>query len=123
MKSHHDLWVQEGYEGAMVRLLDGHYAQGQRSSHLLKVKEFDETEFTFIRFETGQREEDLLAVCCVTDGRCFRAKVFGSREEKRLLAATPEKSLEYKKYTVKHFGWTDDKLPRFPIGKSFRDYE
>jgi DNA ligase-1 len=122
-KQCHNTWVQAGYEGAMLRLFDGHYAQGQRSSHLLKVKEFDETEFTFIRFETGQREEDLLAVCCVTDGRCFKAKVIGSREEKRLLAAKPEKSLEYKKYTVKHFGWTDDKLPRFPIGKSFRDYE
>ncbi len=118
----HNTWVGEGYEGVMIRLMDGHYAQGQRSSHLLKVKEFQEDEFTFIRFEQGQREEDLLAVCCVKDGRCFKAKVIGNREEKKKLQAIPEKQLEYKKYTVKFFQWTDDGLPRFPIGKAFRDY-
>lgn len=122
VKEMHDAWVSEGYEGAMIRHMDGIYGQGQRSSDLLKVKEFDETEFTFIRFELGQREEDLIAVCAVKDGTCFKAKVIGTRDEKKELRSTPEKELEYKQYTVKHFGWTDDGLPRFPIGKSFRDY-
>jgi hypothetical protein len=27
------------------------------------------------------------------------------------------------KLIVKHFGYTDDGMPRFPIGIAFRDYE
>lgn len=123
VKAYHDEYVSKGYEGAMIRHKTGEYGQGQRSSDLLKVKEFDESEFTFIRFETGQREEDLIAVCCITDGTCFKTKVIGTRDEKTKLKSIPEGKVEYKKYTVKHFGWTDAGLPRFPIGKSFRDYE
>jgi DNA ligase-1 len=122
VKLHHDDWVKEGYEGAMLRLFDGVYGQGQRSSHLLKVKEFDETEFAFKNFEFGQRGvEDLLAVCWTEDGKEFRAKVIGTKAQKEVLYQ--DSTLEGKSFTVKHFGWTEDKLPRFPIGKGFRNYE
>ena len=119
IKQAHDQWVSEGYEGAMIRHLDGLYGQGQRSSDLLKVKEFDETEFKFKQFETGLRDEDLIAVCENADGKEFRAKMIGTREEKEVIKNYPD--LEGSQLTVKHFGWTDDGLPRFPIGKAFRD--
>lgn len=118
VKTHHDLWVQDGYEGAMIRLLHGTYAQGQRSRELLKVKEFDESEFLFLDWEKGKREEDLIAVLQADNGT-FKAKMVGTAKEKKELytSTIPEGSL----LTVKHFGWTEDKLPRFPIGKAFRD--
>lgn len=116
VKELHDLWVSQGCEGAMVRLYDGVYGQGQRSSSLLKVKEFDDAEFKFVRWETGQREEDLIAVCLTESGAEFSAKMIGTREEKAELKNTTGKQL-----TVKYFGMTDDGLPRFPIGKAFRD--
>lgn len=122
IKEQHDMWVQEGYEGAMIRLYDGHYGQGQRSSYLLKVKEFDETEFTFFRFEKGQRDEDLIAVCLSARAVEFKAKMIGNKASKKKLESA-ETSLRHLQITVKHFGYTDDGLPRFPIGKSFRDYE
>ena len=122
VKFHHDKWVQEGYEGAMLRLFDGMYAQGQRSRHLLKVKEFDETEFAFHSFEHGQRLEDLIAVCLTDNQKPFRAKMQGSKEQKQQLEdAYKAGNLEGLMLTVKHFGWTDDGLPRFPIGKAFRE--
>jgi ATP-dependent DNA ligase len=121
VKFHHDDWVGRGYEGAMIRLFNGTYDQGQRSSSLLKVKEFDETEFDFIQFEKGQRDEDLLAVC-KHDAHTFRAKMVGNRKLKKKYEAM-EGSLIGTKITIKHFSYTDDGLPRFPIGKSFRDYE
>lgn len=125
IKDYHDAWVQEGYEGAMIRLYDGTYGQGQRSSHLLKVKEFDETEFEFITFEHGQRgAEDLIAVCKTDIGQEFRAKMVGTRMQKDLLqTAHANRLLDGLKLTVKHFGRTTEMLPRFPIGKAFRDYE
>lgn len=120
VKSLHDQFVQQGYEGAMIRNPTGIYGQGQRSSDLLKVKEFDETEFEFRRFEKGQRDEDLIAVCLTAKMKEFRAKMIGTKEMKKILEAalTGTDSL----LTVKHFGWTTDGLPRFPVGKAFRNY-
>jgi ATP-dependent DNA ligase len=116
VKFHHDTWVGSGYEGAMIRMANGKYAQGHRSRELLKVKEFDEAEFTFIRWDKGQRDEDLLAVCEI-ENKTFKAKMEGSRELKKRL----ESMFTGGKMTIKHFGWTSDGLPRFPIGKGFRD--
>jgi ATP-dependent DNA ligase len=118
--SMHNAWVKEGNEGAMIRHLDGMYGQGQRSSDLLKVKEFDDSEFMFVSFEKGQRDEDLIVVCETTNGQLFKAKMVGNREQKEELWNAGHK-LSGKQLTVKHFGWTDDGLPRFPIGKAFRD--
>ena len=115
--SYHADAVVQGYEGVMIRLLDGVYGQGQRSSHLLKVKEFNTTEFEFSHWETGQREEDLIAVCYGDNGT-FGAKMVGTKAEKEEL-----KLHDTGHMTIKHFGYTDDGSPRFPIGVGFRDYE
>ena len=119
----HDQFVQQGYEGAMIRNPKGWYGRGQRSSDLLKVKEFDENEFAFKCFEHGQRGvEDLIAVCWNKDGIEFRAKVVGTKSEKEDLYLLNDSS-EGKSFIIKHFGLTEDGLPRFPIGKGFRNYE
>jgi len=130
VKEQHDEFVQAGYEGAMLRLFDGIYGQGQKSRHLLKVKEFDETEFAFLNFEFGQRGvEDLLINCFVenpndlTDtSKQFKAKMVGTKQQKEelYLSGGP---LTGTPFTVKHFGYTEDGLPRFPIGKGFRNFE
>lgn len=115
-------FLSKGYEGAMVRLTNGEYDQGQRSSSLLKVKEFDSNEYDFIGYELGQRGvEDLIAVCR-NGGKVFRAKMQGTvaDKEEEYNSRPPEPGTPL---TVKHFGYTDDGLPRFPIGVAFRDYE
>lgn len=122
VRKNHDLFVAEGFEGAMIRTLNGKYGQGQRSRDLLKVKEFDETEFIFHGFVFGQRDEDLIAMCTNMHGAQFKAKMKGSAIQKKAMY------LEYQggtigKITVIHFKWTEDGLPRFPIGKAIRDYE
>lgn len=122
IKIKHDQWVSEGNEGAMIRLRNGIYGQGQRSSSLMKVKEFDTNEFTFINMEVGQREEDLIAVCENNAKQQFRAKIIGNRAYKAILK-TECGDLQNTPITIKHFGLTDDGLPRFPIGVGFRDYE
>lgn len=118
VKKSHDAWVQQGYEGAMIRILRGTYAQGQRSRDLLKVKEFDETEYPFLRWEIGQRPEDLIAVLDANAQGEFRAKMIGTAEEK---VSLQNHSSATGMITIKHFGFTEDGLPRFPIGKAFRD--
>ena len=124
VRDYHDLYVSQGYEGAVLRSYKGVYAQGQRSRELLKVKEFDETEFAFMGFEFGQRGvEDLIAVCHV-QGTEFRAKMQGSKIQKEELFNSSTISFDSEMLvTVKHFGYTEDGIPRFPVGKSIRDYE
>ena len=46
-------WLEEGYEGQMVRNPDGEYETGKRSKNLLKRKEFIDTEFKVLRIEEG----------------------------------------------------------------------
>jgi len=117
VKAYHDSFIEQGYEGAMIRYMGGKYAAGARSRELLKVKEFDETEYKFMFWEYGQREEDLIAVCSSPSGE-FRAKMVGTKAEKVEIAKHPSHT---GMITIKHFGLTEDGLPRFPIGKSFRD--
>ena len=125
VKKCHDQWVNEGNEGAMIRLTNGSYSQGQRSRELLKVKEFDETEYKFYGWDLGQRLEDLLALCATENGSQFKAKMIGTREQKEALYIKYQGTniTSDMKLTVKHFGLTTDGLPRFPIGKGIRDYE
>lgn len=120
VKTLHDAYIDQGYEGAMIRTLDGKYEQGARSRTLLKVKEFDEREFEFVHWDQGQRPEDLIAVLKAEDDRRFRAKMVGTREQKEELKKT---GIAGDRMTIKHFGFTSDGLPRFPIGKGFRDEE
>jgi ATP-dependent DNA ligase len=134
VKRLHDEYVLAGNEGAILRLFDGKYAQGQRSRELLKVKEFDESEWPIKSFEFGQRGiEDLIAVCALPPGSLlkndeFRAKMQGSFKQKQELyrewhLGNPNVGTYLGLLTVKHFGLTTDGLPRFPIGKAIRDYE
>lgn len=127
VKVFHDEAVKFGYEGAMLRTFTGKYDQGQRSSNLLKVKEFDETEYPVQSLEYGQRGvEDLLAVCTNSEGKLFKAKIEGSKEQKIKFELEYQEAYETEKdikLTVKHFGLTTDRLPRFPIGKALRLYE
>lgn len=122
---YHNLQVQTGFEGAMIRIPHGKYEQGCRSRTLLKVKEFDEAEFKLLELQLGQREEDVLGLCKTATGLEFRAKLMGSREQKAKLVEELGigKFIGDKQLTVKHFGWTTDGLPRFPIGRAIRDYE
>lgn len=124
IKELHDSWVKEGYEGAMVRLFDGKYQQGQRSHSLLKYKAFDEQEFLFRGWAFGERPEDLLVLYEANGPR--KAKMQGSRAVKEGLLRTYPIDKDYSnseiEVTIKFFGWTDSGLPRFPIGKTIRDY-
>jgi DNA ligase-1 len=124
----HVHYVSEGYEGVMIRLLENTgYEQGQRSSSLLKVKQYDSNEYLFMHFELGQRGvEDLIAVCSArcTDGvwhETFKAKMQGTVAQKEDIYNNPPPEMTL--LTVKHHGYTNDGLPRFPIGVTFRDYE
>lgn len=126
----HDKCIENTYEGAMIRIPDSKYRPGVRSSELLKVKIFDESEFEFMSFDaTGHRGvQDLKAVCKTPQGKKFNAPMNGTVAQKKDLYAqfTSGKIKAGDMVTVKYFGLTskdDNGVPRFPKGKSIRNYE
>lgn len=115
----------EGYEGAMLRNLDGKYVN-KRSYDLQKVKEFDDDEFPIVGFEEGRGK---LAghvgafVCRTKSGKEFLAKMRG--ETSRLKEYFDNHALwSGKLLTVQYQGLTGKEgVPRFPVGVTMRDYE
>jgi DNA ligase-1 len=111
-----------GYEGIMIRNFKGRYLN-KRSYDLLKVKEFDDSEFKIIGIEEGRGK---LAghvgafVCETEDGKQFLAKAKGSLEN--LKKYFENHSLwEGKFLTVQYQGLTKYGIPRFPVGLRIRE--
>lgn len=119
-----------GYEGAIARAMHAPYEEGKRSYHLQKLKEFDEAEFAVVGVEEGIGKMAGLAIfVCTTvpgsvaDGCLFRCKMEGALDNLRQYLVD-ESLWRGKKLTVKYQGLTGKaKVPRFPVGKTIRDYE
>lgn len=124
IKIQHDKWVDEGYEGLMLRVASGPYEQ-KRSKKLLKVKVFDDSEFPIVDVLPGRGNKASMAarvVCRLSDGRTFKAGIIGSEEYATWLLDNKEDIIGAPA-TVKHFRFTKDGIPRFPKMKVIRDYE
>lgn len=125
VKRLHDNFVKDGYEGAIVRLLDGVYEYGHRSSSLLKLKAFDDAEFTIVGARAGEGiESDLVLWECRNDinSLTFATRPKGTHEDRRWLLQNAG-AYYGQPLKVKFFGRTDDGLPRFPIAEGIRVVE
>jgi DNA ligase 1 len=122
VKRLHDLFVTEGYEGAIVRLPFGEYRVGYRSPNLLKYKAFDDAEFKLTGFRKGKGKcKDVpIFECTMKNGRTFDVTPRGTDAVRAELLRTAS-SLMGQKYTVRYFGFTDEGIPRFPVGIGVRE--
>ncbi len=113
-----------GFEGAMMRNGDAMYAN-KRSYDLQKCKDMVDEEFEIVDFEEGNGRlmGHVGAFWCVMkDGERFKAKPKGKTENLRKFFL--DHSLwKGKLLTVQYQGYTPDGKPRFPVGKTIRNYE
>lgn len=124
-----DLWdyhkecTEQGYEGIIIRNIDGMYEFGFRSNNLIKLKVFEDAEFEIVDVvEATGREAGTAIFVCKCDGGEFKVKPQGTRELRHKYWLN-KKSLIGKMVTVKYQGVSDDNIPRFPSAISIRDYE
>lgn len=120
---HFQMFVETGYEGAMLRNIHGVYKQNYRSPDLQKYKEFFEDEFTIVDFTHGEGRDEgtVIWICETQDGeRQFSVRPRGSIEFRRDMYSRA-KSFVGKKLTVIFQELTELGVPRFPVGKSIRD--
>ena len=120
----HSNFVEEGYEGLILRNTGGLYKVGHRSADLQKYKEFLDEEFTIVGFKEGDGIEKgcVLWRCVTKTGLEFDCRPRGTREDRAALFVTGATHVG-KKLTVRFQEWTDDGIPRFPVGITIRDYE
>jgi DNA ligase-1 len=117
------MYIEAGYEGAMVRL-PGKY-ENKRSKTLLKWKEFQDEEFPIVDIQEGDGNRSGMAarvVVALPDGRHFSSGIIGNVEFcKRLLAERDQHIGKMATIVFQHY--TPDGVPRFPKFKTIRDYE
>lgn len=114
-------FVQDGYEGAIVRALDGEYELGHRSRKLLKVKKFKDAEYEITGFYEGKGRYTgcVTWVCKTDDDKEFHCCPKGTLEQKKDWF---NRGKEYvgSMLKVKYFQLTDDGIPQFPVGLAIR---
>jgi hypothetical protein len=123
IKKIHDIWVLDGFEGAICRDASRLYGFGTRDERMVKVKEFQEKEFEIIGLNDGdKRAEDMTFTCRMKNGLQFKSKPVGTALQK-LQYIRDFDNIVGKMLTVKFFNYTPDGIPFINTGKCIRDYE
>lgn len=124
----HANYVKEGFEGLIIRNLNGKYV-AKRSNDLQKYKSFEDAEFLIVGFKVGTgSEEGAIIFECKCGDKTFDVRPRGSIEG-RVEQAKHGQSYIGKDLTVRYqpsIKQSDidrHELPRFPIGIEVRDYE
>lgn len=120
----YSFYMEDGYEGQMVRHGDSEY-ETKRSKHLLKRKEFEDEEFEIIEVIEGAGNRSGMAGRVLVqkeDGTRFRAGIKGGEEYYKKLFIKKD-SVIGEKATIRFQGLTPDGIPRFPVMHSIRNYE
>ena len=114
-------FVNDGFEGAIVRLEQGAYQYGARSMDLLKVKSFKDKEFPIIGHKdgVGKFQSAVIWVCRMEDGKTFDVVPRGTMEERRQWFQEGEAHYG-EMLNVRYFETTEDGIPRFPVGAGIR---
>jgi DNA ligase-1 len=111
----------QGYEGLMLRNLDGRYKIDGRSYDLQKVKLFQDAEYKLVHIESGRGKMQGKAVfhCEVEPGKTFKCKLVGRLDDLEQYLNEPDKWLG-KMVTVQFQNLSSDGIPRFPVALRFR---
>jgi len=119
----HSKFLLDKYEGAILRNSDSSY-EFRRSKHLQKFKTFSDDEFEIIDFKEGTGHDlgTVIWKCKTKDGKEFDVRPIGSVQERSELFKNGKQCIG-KMLTVTYQELSEFGVPRFPVGKTIRDYE
>ena len=121
MKFLHDIWVSEGFEGAVITDPSKPYKPGARCNNLIKIKQYKSEDFKVIGYKLGLRgSEDMTFTCEFEDGRTFEAMPVGDRATKEEYVENFE--TKYKNHLAEctYFNYSEDSIPTQPKLRVFR---
>ena len=107
-------FVDEKYEGAMIKTRDGIYKPGKRSNDSIKMKPYMEDEFPIVDFTEGTDHHKgmIIFICITKDGQKFNS-VPSWTHEKRTRAFKKGKKYMGKLAVISYFSLSDDGIPEF----------
>lgn len=124
IKGWHDKWVLEGFEGVIVRNVNGLYKVKHRSKDLQKFKMFKDSEYEIVGAHEGSGPD---AGTVVFEVKTKKEQVFSVRpkgtREIRTEWMNDINNIIGKKLTVRYQNLSEDGIPIFPVGIAIRDYE
>lgn len=115
-------YIENGYEGIILRNKNGIYRQNYRSNDLQKYKEFQEDEYSIVGYKEaeGRDKGTVIWICKNDEGREFSVRPRGSQELRRGWLVEGNKFIG-KKLTIIYQELSEHNIPRFPVGKCIRD--
>lgn len=126
IKQYHDTFVQQGFEGVIIRNTQGKYLLEKRSTDLQKYKEFMDAEFEIIGTKSGEgREENAIVYICKVRNPIdpkkltFDVRPRGSIEHRQKLMR--DISCIGKQLTVRFQELSENNIPIFPVGIMVRE--
>ena len=121
MRLHSD-YVEEGFEGVVIRNPNKPYGFGKRTNDMIKIKKYKTEEFLVIDYELGLRgSEDMVFICKTSDGKTFKAKPLGDRAQKMDYVDNFDSMYRNHMGECKFFYYSDEGTPLQPAFKCFRD--
>ena len=120
----HDKFVEDGYEGLILRNIQGKYSPNYRSKDLQKLKAFQDKEYEICGGHEGQGEDvgTVIFQCKDINDNKFYVRPRGTREIRKEYW-TNLATYVGKKLSVRYQNMTEYGVPRFGVGIAIRDYE
>jgi DNA ligase-1 len=115
-------FVELGYEGIMLRNIDGKYRENYRSNDLQKYKEFVEDEYEIVGYKEGDGRDKgtVIWICQTKEDNKFSVRPRGTIENRKEFFKKGDKYIG-KKLTVIYQELSEMNIPRFPVGKAIRE--
>jgi len=127
----HDECVQAGFEGVIIRNLLAQYRIGYRAKDIQKHKDFLDAEFEIVGYKEvmdhGYDKDKnpielptVVWMCKTREGNQFEVRPIGSMEWRHGLLVHGDEHVG-KQLIVRYQNMSEYNVPRFPVGKDFRD--
>lgn len=118
----HIEFINAKYEGTMIRSKIGKYMINKRSADLLKLKDFQDSEYKIVDVIDGGGKDagHAIFVCETKKGRPFNCRPEGTMESRAEMFKNRKKYIG-QWLTVRYFELTKDEVPQFPVGVCVRE--
>lgn len=112
-------FVEQGFEGAVIRNPSGLYQHNVRSSDVFKLKEAQDAEFEVVDFALDKHSHPIF-VCKTTSGNTFKVKPKGTNDQRLALANIANTKIG-KWLKVEFETLSKNGTPQKPVGLCFRN--
>lgn len=118
IKHYHKEFVSLGYEGTIVRNVDGLYEYNTRSYDVLKLKDVQDAEFLIVDHNIDKNGHPVF-ICEIDTGANFKVKPKGTDAERKAILADIDNYLGHW-YKIEFEMYSKDNIPLKPVGIGLR---